>query len=238
MEDINVTLVSVNPRLITSYLELHYVPSFTDKKKECTTEVYPFYNYKDIYEIHVHSCLNSDEQSNIITLLKNLLCHEIVTGHGKRFMILKCLGKMPQKIGLYLKECTDQYFKTTSFIFTCRSIAHLPKYLLSTCLLVRIPAATESTLFKTSILDALLEHFFKGKIKLRDVCLRLSASGISFIEISKSVINLFHSHEHIHRIVSIVAEMEYKSHIVNKDLFVLENYLNLLNTEWQKSTIF
>jgi len=27
--------------------------------------------------------------------------------------------------------------------------------------------------------------------------------------------------------------MEHKSHIVNKDLFVLENYLNILYTEWQ-----
>ena len=235
MEDINLTLVSIDPKLTTNYIESKYFANYTEKKKEIVTEAYPFFNHQNIYEIHVHTFLNSDEQSNVITLLKNLLSHEVVTCDSKRFMIVKCLGKMPSKVALFLKESTEKYFNTTSFIFACRSISHLPKYLMNTSLVIRIPA--QNTLFKKTMLDTLIEQFFKGNIKLRDVCLRLSASGISFAEISKSTVNLFADLSHetmdIYKIVNIVAEMEHKSHIVNKDLFVLENYLNILYTEWQ-----
>lgn len=83
--------------------------------------------------------------------------------------------------------------------------------------------------FKTT-LHTLVHTFLKNKLTLREFCLRISASGISVSELALTILKIFTEFKsHLMFDVSyLVAAMEHNTHIVNKDFFVIENYMNLV----------
>lgn len=231
----NIAVVSPSPKRAMEFIKEKY-PEFTNGKKlvAATSTTPAFYNHGDMYEFLISNVMNSDEQDGFCTFIKPLLSYKnVVDQDCKKTVFLKLFGRMPSRMTLIIKDCVEKYHITTCFIFICASVSHLPKPILNTCMIVRVPDNLNIEQDKQyNCLDTTLQLFFNNKFKLRDTCLRLSASGISFAEIAKSVIKVCIDHygeddESMRKVVSIAAAMEHKSHIVNKDMFVLEHYLNL-----------
>lgn len=186
---------------------------------------------KDKHEFYIHPYLNVSERQIITNDILSFVSHAPIN-NTKELIIIKIHGKINNNFDLELKQLLEKYSINATFIFVTTQYSNIPKIIGNMCIHIRIPGTNKSIKNQVDIpLKQYLYEFLVDKKKtLQQVCAKMNSSGILVSEICKAIVEIsmdkITKTEKLHDIISLLAEFDIKSKVINKEWFAFQHYLN------------